>query len=167
MPWLRAARRRLRPRGTRASTWTTVRARPRARARRASSRAAAHASPPRARARAGWEEKSPARDPTTHELRADTKRFPSGMKALGDYVHAKGLSFAIYSAESTETCGGYPASLGYEALDATTFASWGVDYIKVRGGGVQQIVRRDRDQQTIGQRAKGGQGDRTVHEMAW
>ena len=55
------------------------------------------------------------------------------MKALGDYVHAAGLSFAIYSAESTETCGGYPASAGYEAVDAATFASWGVDYIKVRG----------------------------------
>ena len=65
-----------------------------------------------------WEEKNPPRDPATGELRADTKRFPSGMKALGDYVHSKGLSFAIYSAESTETCGGYPASLGKEALDA-------------------------------------------------
>ena len=65
-----------------------------------------------------WEEKNPPRDPATGELRADTKRFPSGMKALGDYVHGKGLSFAIYSAESTETCGGYPASLGREALDA-------------------------------------------------
>lgn len=42
------------------------------------------------------------------------------MKALGDYVHGKGLSFAIYSAESTETCGGYPASLNHEALDAQT-----------------------------------------------
>jgi hypothetical protein len=53
------------------------------------------------------------------------------MKALGDYIHAKNLSFAIYTAESTETCGGYPASANHEALDATTFASWGVDYIKV------------------------------------
>jgi len=52
------------------------------------------------------------------------------MKALGDYVHSKGLSFAIYSAESTETCGGYPASANHEEIDANTFASWGVDYIK-------------------------------------
>ena len=80
-----------------------------------------------------WEEKQPPRDPATGELRADSKRFPSGMKALGDYVHAKGLSFAIYSAESTETCGGYPASEDHETLDAATFASWGVDYIKVDG----------------------------------
>ena len=41
--------------------------------------------------------------------------------------------FAIYTAESTETCGGYPASRGYEQLDADTFASWDIDYIKVCG----------------------------------
>lgn len=72
-----------------------------------------------------WEEKKPARDPVTSELRGDSVRFASGMKALGDYVHAAGLSFALYTAESTETCGGYPASANYEALDAKTFASWG------------------------------------------
>ena len=53
------------------------------------------------------------------------------MKALGDYVHAAGLGFAMYTAESTETCGGYPASKGFEVLDAQTFADWGVDYLKV------------------------------------
>lgn len=73
-----------------------------------------------------WEEKTPPRDPVTGELRADFVRFPAGMKALGDYIHGKGLSFAIYSAESAKTCGGYPASEGHESLDAQTFASWGV-----------------------------------------
>ena len=76
-----------------------------------------------------WEEKTPPRDPTTKQLRGDAKRFPSGMKALGDYVHAAGLSFAMYTAESSETCGGYPASQGYEMLDAQTFASWGVECV--------------------------------------
>jgi hypothetical protein len=71
-----------------------------------------------------WEEKHPPRDPTTNELRGDSVRFASGMKALGDYVHSAGLSFAMYTAESSETCGGYPASANYEALDAKTFASW-------------------------------------------
>ena len=42
------------------------------------------------------------------------------------------MQFALYTAESTETCAGYPASLGRETLDADTFASWGVDYLKVR-----------------------------------
>jgi hypothetical protein len=57
------------------------------------------------------------------------------MKALGDYVHNAGLSFAMYTAESTETCGGYPASANHESIDANTFASWGVDYLKVDGCG--------------------------------
>ena len=58
-------------------------------------------------------------------------RFPSGFKALGDYLHARNISFGFYSAESTGTCGGYPASKGYEEIDAKSFASWGVDYLKV------------------------------------
>ena len=57
------------------------------------------------------------------------------MKALGDYMHSKGVQFALYTAESTETCGGYPASQGHEKIDAQTFASWGVDYMKVDGCG--------------------------------
>ena len=73
-----------------------------------------------------WEQKSPARDPTTHRLRADPVRFPTGMAGLGEYVHAKNLSYSIYTAESTETCGGYPASQGYELVDAQTFADWKV-----------------------------------------
>ena len=69
-----------------------------------------------------WEEKNPPRDPTTNELRGDAKRFPSGMVALGDYVHALNLSFAMYTAESPTTCGGFPASANHEELDAKTFA---------------------------------------------
>jgi hypothetical protein len=57
------------------------------------------------------------------------------MAALGQYIHSKGLGFSIYTAESTETCGGYPASQGYESIDAQTFADWQVDYIKVDGCG--------------------------------
>ncbi len=57
------------------------------------------------------------------------------MKALADYIHAKGATFGLYTAESPTTCGGYPASLGFETLDALTFAAWGVDYLKVDGCG--------------------------------
>jgi alpha-galactosidase len=60
----------------------------------------------------------------------DAKRFPSGMKALGDYVHSKGLKFGIYSDAGTETCQHRPGSRGYEFQDARTYASWGVDYLK-------------------------------------
>ena len=99
-----------------------------------------------------WEEKTPPRDPVTNELRGDASRFSSGMKALGDYVHAAGLSFAMYTAESGHTCGGFPASLGHEVLDAQTFASWGVDYLKVDGCGDKANVRGDGGTPTLSRR---------------
>jgi len=60
----------------------------------------------------------------------DPERFPSGMKALGDYIHSKGLKFGIYSDAGTKTCQKRPGSRGYEFQDARTYASWGVDYLK-------------------------------------
>ncbi|XP_021275241.1 alpha-galactosidase-like [Herrania umbratica] len=57
--------------------------------------------------------------------------FPSGIKALADYVHSKGLKLGIYSDAGTQTCSKtMPGSLGHEEQDAKTFASWGVDYLK-------------------------------------
>jgi len=61
---------------------------------------------------------------------ADPKAFPSGIKALADYVHSLGLKFGLYSDAGTNTCQGRPGSLGYETIDANTYASWGVDYLK-------------------------------------
>jgi alpha-galactosidase len=61
---------------------------------------------------------------------ADPKRFPSGIKAMADYVHAKGLKLGLYSDASPLTCEGYTASLNFEEQDAKTFAAWGVDYLK-------------------------------------
>ena len=63
-------------------------------------------------------------------LIADPIRFPSGIKALVDYVHSKGLKFGIYSDAGKKTCQERPGSLNYEAIDAATFQEWGVDYIK-------------------------------------
>ena len=60
----------------------------------------------------------------------DSKKFPSGIKALADYVHSKGLKLGIYSDAAQLTCAGYTASLGFEEQDAKTFASWGIDYLK-------------------------------------
>ncbi|HOW85824.1 MAG TPA: glycoside hydrolase family 27 protein [Candidatus Aminicenantes bacterium] len=62
---------------------------------------------------------------------ADPQRFPSGMKALADYVHGKGLLFGIYSDIGPKTCAGRPGAAGHFDLDAATYAEWGVDYIKV------------------------------------
>lgn len=63
-------------------------------------------------------------------IQPDPKKFPSGMKALADYVHSKGLKMGIYSDAGTETCGGYPGSLGHEYQDAIQYARWGIDYLK-------------------------------------
>lgn len=62
---------------------------------------------------------------------ADSVRFPRGMKALADYVHTKGLKFGIYTDAGRQTCEGRPGSYGHEMLDARTYASWGVDYVKI------------------------------------
>ena len=61
----------------------------------------------------------------------DPERFPSGMKALADYVHGQGLKFGLYTDAGPKTCEGRPGSLGYEEVDADTYARWGVDYAKV------------------------------------
>ena len=71
------------------------------------------------------------RDPVTSRLVPDTKKFPDGMSGTADQVHALGLKYGMYSSAGTMTCGRYPGSLGYEAIDAETFAEWGVDYLKV------------------------------------
>jgi alpha-galactosidase len=63
-------------------------------------------------------------------IQPDSKRFPSGMKALADYIHSKGLKMGIYSDAGWKTCGGYPGSRGHEYQDALTYAQWGVDYLK-------------------------------------
>jgi alpha-galactosidase len=63
-------------------------------------------------------------------IHPDPERFPSGMKALADYIHAKGLKFGIYSDAGWKTCGGRPGSRGHEYQDAITYAQWGVDYLK-------------------------------------
>jgi alpha-galactosidase len=63
-------------------------------------------------------------------IQPDPGRFPSGMKALADYIHSKGLKFGIYSDAGWKTCGGHPGSRGYEYQDALTYAKWGVDYLK-------------------------------------
>jgi len=63
-------------------------------------------------------------------IQPDPERFPSGMKALSDYIHSKGLKFGIYSDAGWNTCGGKPGSRGYEFQDAMQYAKWGIDYLK-------------------------------------
>lgn len=63
-------------------------------------------------------------------IQPDSARFPSGIKALADYVHGKGLKLGIYSDAGDKTCAGYPGSQGHEYQDAKQYARWGVDYLK-------------------------------------
>jgi alpha-galactosidase len=76
-------------------------------------------------------------------IQADPKRFPSGMKSLADYVHAKGLKFGLYSDAGTHTCGGRPGSKGHEEMDARTYAEWGVDYLKYDWCKTEGMDQRD------------------------
>lgn len=84
----------------------------------------------------GW--RAPTRG-ENGEMRADPEFFPSGMKALGDYIHSRGLKFGIHQAVNTVDCGRASPGTGSAPgdtytekaqFDATTFAEWGVDYVK-------------------------------------
>jgi alpha-galactosidase len=70
------------------------------------------------------------RNNITHQIMPNTTSFPEGISGLASKLHGMGLKAGIYSSAGYTTCGGYPASLGYEAIDAETFASWGIDYLK-------------------------------------
>ena len=82
-------------------------------------------------------------------IQADPKHFPNGIKALADYVHARGLKLGIYSDAGKETCAGRPGSLGHEYQDALQYARWGIDYLKydwcnttnINAQGAYQLMR--------------------------
>ncbi len=77
-------------------------------------------------------------------LTNDPVKFPSGMKAIGDYIHGQGLRYGIYASIGTSTCTGHTAgSLDHETRDVATFASWGVDYIKADRCNASGLVMKD------------------------
>jgi len=94
----------------------------------------------------GWERSAREQDPL-HEgpVRAPdgtiltNKKFPD-MKALGDYIHAKGLKFGIYSGPGPTTCQRLEASWQHERQDFQTFANWGVDYLKYDWCGYSSVL---------------------------
>jgi alpha-galactosidase len=79
-------------------------------------------------------------------IRANPGKFPSGIKALADYVHSKGLKLGIYSCAGDQTCGGEVGSYQHEREDAATFADWSVDYLKYdycnAPEGFEEAIRR-------------------------
>jgi hypothetical protein len=78
-----------------------------------------------------WQAHERAPDGT---IQANATRFPNGMKALGDYIHSKGLKFGMYTAMGATTCQGYPAlgvktteDMGHARQDVATLVSWGIE----------------------------------------
>ena len=125
---------------------------------------------------------------------ADGRIVPAGafgdMKALTDYIHAKGLKAGIYTSPGPRTCGAGVGSWGHEAADAKTFADWGFDFLKYdwcsygttvlgRGRGYQMrpfqkmgelLLAQDRDivySIMNGGREDVGSWGRIVHAQQW
>ncbi len=63
-------------------------------------------------------------------LVAKPQSFPSGMKAVTDYLHARGLQAGIYLTCGLKTYQDEPGSLGHEESDAAQIAAWGFDFLK-------------------------------------
>ena len=94
----------------------------------------------------GWERSAREQDPLYEgPVRAPdgtmltNKKFPD-MKALGDYIHGKGLKFGIYSGPGPTTCQRLEASWQHELQDFQTFAQWGVDYLKYDWCGYTSVL---------------------------
>lgn len=87
---------------------------------------------------------NPARD-ASGNLIAHPVRFKSGIKALADYAHSKGMRLGIYGDRGSMTCMDIPqsGSYGNEERDAKTFASWGVDYLKYDNCNTVGEIRAD------------------------
>jgi alpha-galactosidase len=94
----------------------------------------------------GWMAKN--RD-SAGNLAADPVKFPNGMKAVGDYLHRKGLKFGIYEDRGYLTCQKLPGSFQHEEADMNIFASWGVDYIKMDSCFAEKNGRLTSDHYTL------------------
>ncbi|KAJ5321836.1 Aldolase-type TIM barrel [Penicillium brevicompactum] len=80
-----------------------------------------------------------ARNASNDRIIPDPSKFPNGINGVAKQVHDLGLKIGIYSSgkgAGETTCAGYPASLGYETVDAEAFAEWGIDYLKYDDCGV-------------------------------
>ena len=66
------------------------------------------------------------------KLANEPVKFPTGFRALADYIHDKGLKFGMYNDIGTNLCAGAAVgTCGHEATDAQSYIDWGVDFLKV------------------------------------
>jgi alpha-galactosidase len=65
-------------------------------------------------------------------ITVDPGQWPSGMRAVADYIHARGLKAGIYTDAGRDGCGGAnQGSYGHYQQDVDQFAGWGFDAVKV------------------------------------
>ncbi|MEO5998189.1 MAG: NPCBM/NEW2 domain-containing protein [Chitinophagaceae bacterium] len=83
------------------------------------------------------------------ELVPDRAKFPLGMKVMGDYIHSKGLQFGLYECRGYLTCQKLPGSYNHEDIDMKSFASWGVDYVKLDACYAERNKRPSDEDMTI------------------
>ena len=67
------------------------------------------------------------------------------MKALTDYIHAKGLKAGIYTSPGPLTCAGFAGAYQHEAQDARQFADWGFDFLKYDWCSYGDVVKGDNE----------------------
>lgn len=66
------------------------------------------------------------------KLTTNLERYPSGLRGLGDYIHKKGLKYALYTDAGTHTCSkAMPGTKDHEFEDMRQFADWRCDYVKI------------------------------------
>ncbi len=65
-----------------------------------------------------------------NRLQGDFVHFSRGIGKLVEQVNTLGMKLGIYTSNGTLTCEDLPASLGFETIDAETFAEWGIEYFK-------------------------------------
>ncbi len=82
------------------------------------------------------------------ELLPNPERFPSGIKALADYAHSKGLKFGLHTVPGTHDCGGDAVGgFGHEEVQIQQFVNWGLDFIKLdkckyAGGWNEELLKQ-------------------------
>ena len=90
-------------------------------------------------------------------IRIDTTKFPNGMKAVADSIHAKGLKAGMYSDAGDNTCASLnvkPYGLGvglfgHELEDCKMmFDEWGYDFFKVDNCGGRHLDLNEQEQFT-------------------
>ena len=93
------------------------------------------------------------------KLLLDPVKFPSGMKALADYAHSKGLKFGVHTVPGTHDCGGDPVGgFNREEIHVKQFVDWGLDFVKV------DLCRQKGDTCKSCEKTKSGWSEVSIHD---